>query len=136
MWRRVVGVLVSLVVAVAGIVAVESPANAASAPTTSPVAASRTFQTTWNPDCPSDYACAWVPYGNGRYLFKFYRYGTYYLSNWFGEEGYAANNQTGGAAMRLYDSRNVQVQCIPGGFGEAFVDWNPVWSIRLTATPC
>lgn len=115
--------------------------NLAQAPTTSPAAVSRTFSTTWGFTCESGYACALVPYGNGWYTFKFYYYGTYYMSNWSGI-GVAYNDQTGGAAMRLLNSSGGQIECIRGvgadgiaHFDDA-VDWGPIWRIRLTASNC
>jgi hypothetical protein len=106
----------------------------APAPTTSP-AVSRQFLTNRNDfDCPNGYGCALVPYGNGYYFFKFYNYGTYYLSYWSGTEA-AFNAQTDGAAMRLYDSSGSQVKCIPA-YDWDYVDWEPIWSISLTASPC
>jgi hypothetical protein len=119
-------------------IAVPTSAFAASAPTTSPAAYSRVFQTTSGFTCDSGFACAKVPYSNGWYIFKFYNYGTYGLSNWFGE-GIAFNSQTGAAAMRLYDGSGNQVECIPGGPPAHYDDsenWDPIWSIKLTSSPC
>src|SRR5688572_20604442 len=90
-----------------------TPAHAAPAPTTSPAAASRVFQNNEDFLCADGYVCATVPYGSGFYIFKFYNYGTYYLSNWFGV-GIVFNNQTGAAAARLRNSSGSQLQCIPG----------------------
>jgi hypothetical protein len=111
------------------------------APTTSPAAASRTFSTTFGFDCESGYACALVPYRNGWYTFKFFNYGTYFLSNWFGH-GVGFNDQTGGAAMRLRDSSGVQLECIRGVGSDGVahfdddVDWGPIWRIQLTSSGC
>jgi len=140
MWRRAVNILVSLVVVGAGVIAAPSAANAASAPTTSPAAASRTFSTTWGFTCETGYACASVPYGNGWYTFKFYNYGTYYLNNWFGTDT-AMNNQTNAAAMRFLNGSGGQIQCIAGQIGgvahyDMDVDWNPIWRIQLTSSAC
>jgi hypothetical protein len=116
-----------------------APAQAASAPTTSPAAASRVYHSTWGFTCESGYACASVPYGSGWYVFKFYNYGTYSLSNWFGTDT-AFNDQTGGAAMRLSNGSDVQVECIAGQTPEAHFDtdvnWTPIYKIRLTASTC
>jgi hypothetical protein len=115
--------------------------NLIQAPTTSPAAASRTFSTTSGFTCESGYACALVPYANGWYTFKFYYYGTYYLSNWLGT-GVAFNDQTGGAAMRLLDSSGGQLECIPGVGSDGIaqfdndVDWGPIWRIQLTSSNC
>ncbi|GGV35641.1 hypothetical protein GCM10010182_69590 [Actinomadura cremea] len=71
-------------------------------------------------------------YGNGVYVFRFYRYGAYSLSYWTGVGG-IVNNQTGGAAIR-YDSGGGQIGCVPAGHGRGGIGWNPVWRIRLTAS--
>jgi hypothetical protein len=130
-----VGVLTALLTAIVA----PTPAQAASAPTTSPSAASRVFQSNSAFTCESGYACAAVPYGSGWYIFKFYNYGTYYLSNWYGT-GTAFNDQTGGAAMKLYNSSGTQVECIQGQTPEAHydqnVDWTPIGNIRLTSSTC
>ncbi|MFI6299955.1 hypothetical protein ACIBEJ_50770 [Nonomuraea sp. NPDC050790] len=108
----------------------------AAAPNTSPAAASRQFISGGGSvTCQSQYACASVPYGNGAYVFKFFRYGRYSLSDWLGR-GIAANSQTGGAAMRLENRNQVQIGCIPAGVSGIGVDWDPVWFINLTASPC
>lgn len=112
------------------------PAQAAPAPTTSPAAAVRYWKPlggSWL--CETNYACASVPYNGGEYIFKFYNYGSYYLSNWFGPYSPAINNQTGGAAMRLYNGSGVQVKCIPAP-GLDYQSWDPIWRIDLTSTPC
>ncbi|GAA5186061.1 hypothetical protein GCM10023322_31460 [Rugosimonospora acidiphila] len=110
------------------------------APTTTPSAASRVFQTNRDYSCPVGDACAVVPYANGWYIFKFYNYGTYYLSNWSGTDQ-AFNNQTGGAAMRLQNNSGGQLQCLHGiinlvGGYNPSVNWGPVYRIQLTSSLC
>ena len=69
---------------------------AAAEPTTSPAAARRYWISGAHYlTCETGYVCAAVPYGGGYYVFKFYYYGTYKLSYWYGT-GYLANRQTGG----------------------------------------
>lgn len=107
-------------------------------PTTSPSGPSTSVKRTFiesyeNFVCAQGWACATVPYANGWYLFSFYQYRTYNLSNWSGVGG-TFNNQHSNASMRLYNGSNVQVLCIPAGGPD--VNWNPIWSIRLSATPC
>ncbi|MBE3200184.1 MULTISPECIES: hypothetical protein [Parafrankia] len=112
--------------------------QAAPAPSTSPVANQVLFVTSLNSapaGCPYNYGCAYVPYGGGWYVFKFYYYRTYYLSNWFGV-GPVVNFQSAGAAMRLYNSAGAQITCIPADSAPTTANWDPVWSIRLTSSPC
>ncbi|WP_433167358.1 hypothetical protein [Kribbella sp. CA-247076] len=109
---------------------------AAAAPTTSPAAASRVYLPPGSPsvNCDVGYACASVPYGNGYYWFKFYKYGTYTLHNWFGV-GVANNTQGFGAAMRILGANGNQLGCEPPPVRDLY-NWTPVYYIRLTATPC
>ena len=97
------------------------------------------FSTTWGFTCEPGLACASVPYGGGWYVFKFYAYGTYNLSNWYGTDT-AFNDQTGGAAMRLYNGSNAQVECIRGqdpiAHFDMNVNWTPIYKIRLTSSAC
>lgn len=109
-------------------------AVAAPAPTTSPAAERRYFVTSLNITCRSGRVCAVVPYSNGWYVFDFYYYGRYYLSWWYGN-GFAINNQTGGAAARLLDQSGGQVICVPAG-STGYGSWTPIWSIRLTESRC
>jgi len=84
--------------------------------------------------CKSGYACAFVPYGNGFYVFKFVHYDGYSVSNWLGT-GPFLNNQTGGAAARWDNVNGGQLGCLNGGYGQN-VYWKPVWRVRLTASHC
>jgi hypothetical protein len=129
---------VAVLAALLTVIVAPAPAQAVSAPTTSPSAAVRY----WTTDiegitCESGYACATVPYGSGVYVFKFYYYGTYYLSNWYGW-GWGINNQTGGAAMRILNSSGGQMQCIapPPVQWTTDVYWTPVYRIQLTSSSC
>ncbi len=113
-----------------------SPASiAAAAPTTSPA-----VQRDWIPngstyECDRGYACATVKYGAGYYVFRFYYYGTYALSNWYGD-GYVLNNQTGGAAVRVLDVHGGQLLCESRSPWSRYVVWDPAWYIRLTSSSC
>lgn len=108
---------------------------AAPPPTTSPAPEHRYFVTSLSGvTCPVGRACAVVPYGGGWYVFNFYRYGTYAMSWWYGW-GWVMNNQTGGAAVRLGNSGGGEVRCLPPN-GWVSIAWTPIWSIRLTASPC
>jgi len=106
-------------------------------PNTSPPAAVRyEYYGSGGLQCQSGYACTTLEYPAGviRWVFKFYYYGTYSLSHWSGT-GWAANSQTGGAAMRLLDRNGYQITCVPAGDWR-YVNWDPVWFIRLTSSPC
>ncbi len=115
---------------------VERPSAVAAAPTTSPAPASRTFLPPGSPSvsCDIGYACASVPYGNGYYWFKFYRYATYTLYNWYGAGG-TTNTQGFGAAMRILGANGGELGCEPPGYRDTY-NWTPVYYIRLTSTPC
>jgi hypothetical protein len=107
---------------------------AASPPTTSPVVENWWYDSRGGfPQCPYHYACAHVPWYSGFYFFKFYYYGTYKLYNWYGW-GWASNNQSGFAAMRLLDVNRHQVTCLVPALWS--VNWDPIWYIRLTSSPC
>lgn len=105
------------------------------APYTSPAAAQRYFQ--WHEEfwCESGYVCASVPHGGGYYVFKFLQYGTYRLSYWYCC-GLFHNSQTGDAAAKLLDINGRQLYCLNPYPGDIWVDWNPVWYIKLTSNPC
>ncbi len=126
----VVGVLAALLAGTAA-----TPAQATSPPTTSPAAYSRVYQSDYHYTCESGFACVAVSYGNGFYIFKFYYYGTYYLSNWY-NFGLIRNSQTDGAAMRFYDVNGSQVGCVPPGGQDTYGLLDAIWSIRLTASSC
>jgi hypothetical protein len=104
------------------------------APTTSPAAVRRYFTTADTFTCAYQYVCAAVPYGTGSYIFDFYYYGTYRLSYWHGV-GAIINNQSGGAAARLLDINGHQVTCVPPP-ASFFINWDPIWYIRLTSSHC
>ncbi len=112
--------------------------TAAPAPNTSPAAAVRQYLPPGSPNvhCDVGYACASVPYGGngGYYWFKFYKYGTYTLSNWYGVGG-ADNTQGFGAAMRILGANGQQRACVAPPVRDLF-DWTPVYYIKLTAAPC
>ncbi|MGW6277131.1 hypothetical protein [Kribbella sp. NPDC055071] len=85
--------------------------------------------------CPTAYACASVPAGDGGwYAFSFTRYATYSLYSWTGQ-GTAVSRQTGGAAFRWYDVNGRQLGCLRPNERKD-INWSPVWSIRLTESPC
>jgi hypothetical protein len=113
----------------------------ASAPTTSPAAAIRYFTTTvddperpWILRCEAGYVCARVPYGSGWYIFKFYKYGTYTLYNWYGV-GAAYNAQTGGAGANLLDRNGGLIFCLPSPPTDtSHPDWDPVYYVQLRST--
>lgn len=133
-----VGVIVALLIAV-----VPGPAQAEPCPNSTcvyPPETSPHVTHSWSKtapywgDCPTGYACAIVPYNGGYTFFKFYYYGTYSLSNWYGR-GSVYNHQTDGASMRLYDRNGAQLACIKAEWPWSG-NWDPVWSVRLTALPC
>ncbi|MBN1170841.1 MAG: hypothetical protein JXA67_01590, partial [Micromonosporaceae bacterium] len=89
--RHIAMTIVTVLATLPAILMAPAPAQAAAAPTTSPTPASRYFTTNIEAiGCASGYVCAVVPYGDGVYVFKFYTYGTYYLSNWYGT-GFVTN---------------------------------------------
>ncbi|MCO5972444.1 hypothetical protein [Actinoallomurus soli] len=107
----------------------------AAVPSTSPAVEHEFVGPNGSVDCPSGYACAGVPYSTGALVFKFYTYGSYALSYWHGT-GFVANVQTGGAATRLYDGNGGAAGCIPAGVGQNGINWDPIWTIALTASHC
>ncbi|MFB4299212.1 hypothetical protein [Actinomadura sp. NTSP31] len=134
--RRKAGIAVGLGAAALALVAAAPPASAAAAPSTSPAVSHKYYSNAGNiPKCPSGRACAIVSYGSGYYVFDFYKYGTYNLSNWRGQGG-LTNAQTGGAAVRLYNRGGAQIDCVPAAPITAEVDWTPAWKIRLTRSGC
>ncbi|TCC47520.1 hypothetical protein E0H75_22345 [Kribbella capetownensis] len=109
----------------------------AAAPTTSPAAAYRVYLPPGSgggAGCDVGYACATVPYGKGYYWFKFYKYGTYTLHNWYGV-GVTDNTQGFHAAMRILGANGREIGCEPPPVRDLY-DWTPVYYIRLTAAPC
>jgi len=129
-----VGVLVALLTAVL----TPTAAQAAATPSTSPrVIPELTNQIV--PACNPGYACAVVnrdgPNSGFRYVFRFYYYQTYNLSN-FVNVGMAINRQYGDASMRLLGQNGNLIECIPGNDQDPAVDWNPVWKIQVSPTPC
>ncbi|MEU5883991.1 hypothetical protein [Spirillospora sp. NPDC047279] len=139
------GAVVGLLAAAATMtMAVATPANASSAtrlaappPSTSPAPERVVFTPGGTVDCPSGRACAGVPVASGGgYVFQFYKYGRYRL-NYFLGTGPVYNNQTDRAAMRFYDRNGVQVKngCLPPKVHRQ-INWDPIWYIGLTQTPC
>jgi hypothetical protein len=127
---------VGLAATALAVVAAATPAGAASPPSTSPTVSHTYYSSSSSiPACSSGYACTIVAYGSGYYVFNFYNYGTYSLSNWIGHGG-LTNAQTGGAAVRTYNSSGNQISCYPAAHITAEVDWTPAWSIKLTSSGC
>ncbi|SNT36134.1 hypothetical protein SAMN05421812_10515 [Asanoa hainanensis] len=139
MKRKVLSVgLVGVLIALLTAVLTPTAALAAPTPSTSPrVIPELTNQIV--PQCPTGYACA-VVYRDGpgigfRYVFRFYHYGTYNLSNWI-TGGQAFNMQMDDASMRLLGQNGAEIECIPPNDPDPALDWNPVWKIQLSPTPC
>jgi hypothetical protein len=113
---------------------------AAAEPTTSPAAVRRyRIAAGSSNDCPSGYACATANYdSSGGWLFEFYSYGTYSLNNWYGygPNGGISNGQTGDAGVRLLDRNGNVVRCQWAGTAVNDIDWEPIWYISLSPTPC
>jgi hypothetical protein len=103
------------------------------APTTSPAAKERYWASGGGFYCYTGYVCATVPYEGGYYVFKFYNYGTYRLSSWYGL-GRLINNQSGGASARLQNKYGDEIGCMPRG--EVDINWDPIWYLQLTIPPC
>ena len=115
---------------------VAAPASAATPPSTSPSVSHKYYSSGADiPACASGYACAIVAYGSGYYVFNFYTYGTYSLSNWIGQGG-LTNAQTGGASVRVLNSSGTQIDCLPAEPITYEVNWSPAWKIRLTSSGC
>jgi hypothetical protein len=104
-------------------------------PTSWPAPRNRYLWPNQYPPCSSGYGCAAVPWAGQYYIFDFYYYETYALSDWLGR-GTIHNNQTGGAAVRLLNRDGSERHCIPTGVGRLTVDWTPIWYIRLTPSRC
>ncbi|WP_325153021.1 hypothetical protein [Amycolatopsis sp.] len=115
----------------------QSASVAAAEPSTSPAPARRVWVSVGEVhDCPTGYACATPTWGsNGGWEFQFYNYGTYSLANFTGDSGSVSNSQTGNAGMRLLDQSGRVIRCQWAGTGD-YVNWDPVWYIQLSATPC
>ncbi len=69
-----------------------------------------------------------------RYVFRFYYYQTYDLSNW-NMSGWVVNSQTGTAKMRLLDQNGGLIVCLRPG-SQTSLHWGPVWKIQLTPNAC
>jgi hypothetical protein len=104
-------------------------------PTTSPAVSNGYIEPGRTVGCGSGHACVAVPYGEGLWGFDFYNYGSYSTYKWTGT-GTIMNVQTGNAAIRYDDARGRQLGCIPADGRNHSVYLNPVYRIRLTATPC
>ncbi|MFG1628131.1 hypothetical protein [Kribbella sp. NPDC049227] len=111
-----------------------SPNAIAAVPSTSPAVEHVFLAPGGSTICKSGYACAFVPYSNGFYVFKFVHYDGYSVSNWL-NVGPFLNNQTGGAGAKWDNVNGRQLGCVAAGTGRN-VDWNPVWRVRLTASGC
>jgi hypothetical protein len=86
--------------------------------------------------CRSGRAClaVWDPTRTQYKVFDLYRCGMYSLSYWY-DMGTMKNNQTGGAAVRLYDGNGQQIGSPFGWTGEGGLyqfSWDPVWKVK----PC
>ena len=115
--------------------AVGTPGVVAALPSTSPSVSREYVPSSGVKVCPTAYACATVPAGDGGwYAFSFTRYGTYSLHAWTGT-GVGLSRQTGGAAFRWYDVNGRQLGCLRPNERKD-INWTPVWSIRLTESPC
>jgi hypothetical protein len=80
--------------------------------------------------CPSGYVCIYPDTSANGVPAKYYRYGSYNLSNVFGNR-LVVNNQTGGAGLRLcsaYGGQNCGVRLGPGNY---VVNLSPINSILL-----
>lgn len=117
--------------------AAKSASVAAAEPSTSPAPARRVWVSIGEVhDCPAGYACATPSWGaNGGWEFQFYNYGTYSLSNFTGNSGSINNSQTGNAGMRILDQNGKLIRCQWAGTADS-VNWDPVWYITLSPTPC
>jgi len=120
--------------------AARSASVAAAEPSTSPAPARRVWVSVGElHDCPTGYACATPSWGangaNGGWEFQFYNYGTYSLSNFTGNSGSINNSQTGNAGMRILDQNGKVIRCQWAGTADS-VNWDPVWYISLSPTPC
>ncbi|WP_410641410.1 hypothetical protein [Amycolatopsis sp. lyj-346] len=115
----------------------ESASVAAAEPSTSPAPARRVWVSVGEVhDCPTGYACATPSWGpNGGWEFQFYNYGTYSLSNFYGDSGSISNSQTGNAGMRILDQNGRVIRCQWAGTAD-YVNWDPVYYITLSSTPC
>ncbi len=88
-------------------------------------------------DCPLGRAClaVWDPTRTAYKVFDLFRCGTYRLSFWH-DQGTMKNNQTGGAAVWLFDGSGNPIESSPkpptGNDAFYEVDWDPVWSVK----PC
>lgn len=110
-------------------------AVAADPPATEPGATYRYYSGSKTVSCERGYACASAPYWLGYYIFKFYDYGTYKLYRWLGT-GSLANNQTGGASVRLLDVNKRRLKCRQAGTGWGDVNWDPVYYIQVSRYAC
>lgn len=109
-------------------------------PRTSPAARGiNESQDASNPSCYTGYVCQKVQMWNCHYgedcrfrEFLFYDYGLYSVYEWTGI-GVHNNRQTGGASYRFYGSDGRQIDCVNG---LNIQDLDPVYYVRLSATPC
>lgn len=109
-------------------------------PRTSPEARGiNEWQDSTNPNCYVGYVCQKVQMWNcdsdddcAYREFLFYDYGLYSVYEWTGI-GVYNNRQTGGASYRFYRSNGQQIRCVNG---VNIQDLDPVYYVRLSATPC
>ena len=87
--------------------------------------------------CPSGYACIYpqnAGWNGDRPSLKYYRYGSYQLSNQFGNH-YVLNNQTGGAPFWACTDWNGNTCPWYVEAGRSYqVDLTPINSVRLTSS--
>ena len=112
-------------------------------PRTSPTAAQiREYQPDTQPVCSPGYVCQKVQMWDGASPemreFWFYDYGLYSVYQWTGIGRYL-NRQTDGASYRTYNSAGRQIKCTGSGsdgYYGGMNDLDPVYYVRLSATPC
>ncbi len=86
--------------------------------------------------CASGYACAFMCcYNNANYFFRFYTGGTYSLYYWHNSENFY-NHQTGGWTVKTYGQSGNLLHCYAPRTAYYTVDWDPVWSLKLSAQAC
>ncbi|MEU4361943.1 hypothetical protein [Promicromonospora sp. NPDC023987] len=107
-------------------------ANPGVSPAPEKTAYNRSLSQAWSlvDACPSGRFCTYQREDDGQYrVYQFYRCGDYRLSYW-GDSRDSHNNQTGGVTVRLLGSSGQQVNSVAAG-QQKYVNWDPVWTIRL-----
>jgi hypothetical protein len=85
--------------------------------------------------CPAGAACAFVCCNTGvNWFFRFYN-GIYHLSYWHGLEN-LINNQTDGWTVRTLGQSGNLIHCYGERKTYDNVNWDPVWSIKLSSAAC